>query len=88
MLNRTIDMDRRLLIKQLKLHVNIINNYWDLIDEKVWRLLNEKIIQQRYLAEYVIITTKKKNIEDDINCLRLFMHTLAQRLTCRIAKAA
>ena len=88
MLNSTINIDRRLLIKQLKLHINIINNYWDLIDEKVLRSLNEKIMQQRYLAEYVIVTTKKKHIEDDLRCLKVFMDTLAQRLSCYIAKAA
>lgn len=80
MLNSTINIDRRLLIKQLKLHVNIINNYWDLINKKVWFLLNEKIIQQKYLVEYVITTTKKKNIEDDLECLKLLMHTLTQKL--------
>jgi len=86
MLNSTINIDRRLLIKQLKLHINIINNYWDLIDEKVWISLNEKIMQQRYLAEYVIVTTKKKHIEDDLRCLKVFMDTLVQRLSCYIAK--
>lgn len=88
MLNSTINIDRRLLIKQLKLHVNIINNYWDLIDEKVWLSLNEKIIQQRYLIEYIIVTTKKNNVEDDLKCLKVFMYTLAQRLSCYITKAA
>jgi len=88
MLNSTINIDRRLLVKQLKLHFNIINNYWDLIDEKVWLSLNEKITQQKYLIEYVIVTTKKKNIEDDLKCLKTFMHSLAQRLSSYITKAA
>ena len=88
MLNSTINIDRRLLIKQLKLHVNIINNYWDLIDQKVWLLLNEKILQQRYLVEYVIVTTKKKYIEDDLKCLKVFIDTLSKKLSCYIAKAA
>ena len=77
-----------MLIKQLKLHVNIINNYWALIDEKVWLSLNEKITQQKYLIEYVIITTKKKNIEDDLKCLKTLMHSLAQRLSSYFTKAA
>ena len=39
--------------------LNIINNYWDLIDETVWVSLNEQIIKQWYLIDYVIVTTKE-----------------------------
>lgn len=88
MLNSTINIDRRLLVKQLKLHISILKNYWDLVDRKVWESLNEKIIQQKYLVEYVIITTKKIKIDDDLKSLESFMHTLAQKLSCLILKAA
>jgi len=88
MLNYTINIDRRLLVKQLKLHISIIKNYWDLVDRKVWESLNEKIVQQKYLVEYVIITTKKIKIDDDLKSLESFMHTLAQKLSCLILKAA
>jgi len=88
MLSHTIDIDRRLLIKQLKLHVNIINDYWDLVDKKVWLSLNEKIEQQKHLIEYVIVTTKKKKIEDDLQCIKILIDTLTHKLASYTIKAA
>jgi hypothetical protein len=88
MLGNTINIDNRLLVKQLKLHNNIVQDYWELVDEKIWKCLFEKIIEQKYLIEYVITTSKKKNIEDDLNCCETLKKILELKLVNTLVLAA
>mgnify|MGYP006290448747 FL=1 len=88
MLNSTVKIDSRLLIKQLKLHVNIVKDYWELTDEKVWQELYDKFIEQKYLIEYVITTATKKNIEEDLKCIGVLKNNLEQKLAIPIIQAA
>lgn len=88
MLNSTVKIDSRLLIKQLKLHVNIARDYWELVDERVWETLLSKIIEQKYLIEYVITMSTKKNIEEDLKCFGNLKNILEQKLGIPVSQAA
>jgi len=88
MLCNTTKIDCRLLVKQLKLNYNIAQNYWELVDEQIWRYLFEKISGQKYLIEYVITTSKKKNIDDDLRCYETLKNSLEQKLANIIVQAA
>lgn len=88
MLSNTIKIDHRLLVKQLKLHYNIAQDYWELVDEEIWQCLFEKLSEQKYLIEYVITTSKKKNIEDDLNRSGILKNILEQKLANIVVQAA
>lgn len=88
MLNNTIKIDCKLLVKQLKLHVNIAIDHWELVDEKVWEALFNNFIEQKYLIEYVITMSTKKNIEEDLKCIGNLKNILAQKLTISDSQAA
>lgn len=88
MLNNTTKIDSKLIVKQLKLHANIVKDYWELVDEKIWKYLFNKIIEQKCLIEYVITMTTKKNIEEDLKCFGILKNMLKQKLTTSIVKTA
>jgi transposase len=88
MLNNTVKLDSGFLVKQLKLHANIANDYWELIDEKVWQCLLDKIVYQKYLIEYVITLSKKKNIEQDLNCFNALKVVLEKNLNGQLKYVA
>jgi hypothetical protein len=88
MLNNIVKVESRFLVKQLKLHVNIVKDYWELVDEKVWQDLFDKLMEKRYLIEYVITTTTKKSIDEDLKCIGKLKKILKQKLTIPIIQAA
>jgi putative transposase len=87
MLNNTIKIDNRMIVKQLKLHVNIVKDYWELVDINLWHHLFEKFIEQKYLIEYVITTAIKKDIEEDLEYIGILKNIMEQKLSISLAQA-
>ncbi len=71
MLNSDETMDVRFLVKQLKLIVNIIKDYWKEIPDLTWNNLNN-ILNEKYEAmkTNIISANSKKNKENQrLECL-------------------
>lgn len=88
MLDNTIKIDSRMLVKQLNLAFNIAKDYWELVDENVWRNLFEKFSESKYVIEYVITKATKKNIDGDLEYIKKLENILRQNITNRITQAA
>lgn len=84
MLNQITKMDSRFLIKQIKLHINIALEYWELVAEETWKLLYNKICEKRFLIQYVITLAEKKKIESDLEDFETFRKLLKDKLQTQL----
>jgi hypothetical protein len=88
MLDNVTKTNSGFLVKQIILHTNLILNYWDLVDEQSWKSLYDKIQEKRFLIEYVITISEKKNIEPDLISFKELMQTMKEKFKKQLSIAA
>ncbi len=88
MLHDTEKIESKLLVKQLKLSINMANDYWDKIPLKIWGSLYQKVLEQQYIIKDVILKAKKKKPEKDLECLEILKKCLKQKLSSNYNQAA
>lgn len=88
MLDDTKKIESKLLVKQLKLSINMANDYWDKIPLKIWGSLYQKVLEQQYIIQDVILKAKKKKPKKDLECIEILKKCLKQKLSSNYNQAA
>jgi len=90
MLHDIEKIESKLLVKQLKLSINMANDYWDKIPLKIWGSLYQKVLEQQSIIQDVILKSKKKKPEKDLECLEILKKPLClkQKLPSNYNQAA
>ena len=88
MLHDNEKIESKLLVKQLKLSINKANDYWYKIPLKIWESLYQKVLEQQYIIQDVILKAKKKKPEKSLECLEILKKCLKQKLSYNYNQAA
>ena len=88
MLCNTTKIESGFLVKQIKLHINIANEHWGLVEGEIWLSLYEKFMEQRFLIEYVITMSAKKKFEEDLKYIQILIEILKHKLNIPNIQAA
>ena len=58
------------------LHIKYANDYWDKIPLKIWGSLYQKVLEQQYIIQDVILKAKKKKPKKDLECIEILKKCL------------